>query len=55
MTSAPIQAAIYVRMSEDREGERRGVERQETDCRALAEELGWEVVQVFVDNDISAY
>jgi site-specific DNA recombinase len=51
----PLRAAIYVRISKDREGAGLGVERQETECRALAERLGWEVVAVHVDNDISAY
>ncbi|MDP9445039.1 MAG: recombinase family protein [Actinomycetota bacterium] len=31
------------------------MDRQEADCRALAERLGWEVAAVFVDNDINAY
>src|SRR6478736_4372336 len=51
----PLPAAIYCRISRDREGAGLGVERQEADCRALAERLGWEVAAVFVDNDISAY
>ncbi|KRC89499.1 hypothetical protein ASE25_07845 [Terrabacter sp. Root85] len=51
---APVQAAIYARISRDREGAGLGVERQEADCRALAERLGWDVVGVYVDNDISA-
>lgn len=46
---------IYCRISDDREGRRAGVERQEKDCRHRAEKLGWEVVAVLVDNDISAY
>lgn len=50
-----VKAAIYCRISKDREGAGLGVERQENDCRDLAERLGWEVVAVFVDNDISAY
>jgi site-specific DNA recombinase len=49
------QAAIYVRISEDRTGGGLGVERQEADCRALAERLGWEIVAVHSDNDVSAY
>jgi site-specific DNA recombinase len=49
------QAAIYCRMSQDREGAGLGVERQEADCRALAERLGWQVVAVHADNDLSAY
>ncbi|MHA7617407.1 recombinase family protein [Cellulosimicrobium cellulans] len=50
-----IPAAIYARISRDRAGGGLGVERQEADCRALAERLGWDVVAVYVDNDISAY
>jgi len=53
--SSPIRAAIYARISRDREGAGLGVERQEADCRALAERLGWTVVAVYVDNDVSAY
>jgi DNA invertase Pin-like site-specific DNA recombinase len=50
-----MKAAIYCRVSRDREGAGLAVERQEEDCRALAERLGWEVVALYVDNDISAY
>ena len=50
------KAAIYVRISEDREGAGLGVERQEADCRALAERLEWDVIEPpYVDNDTSAY
>jgi DNA invertase Pin-like site-specific DNA recombinase len=49
------RTGIYVRISQDREGERWGVERQEQDCRKLAERLGWKVVDVYDDNDVSAY
>lgn len=31
------------------------MERQEQDCRELAARLGWTVVEVFCDNDLSAY
>ena len=48
-------AAIYVRISRDREGAGLGVERQEQDCREMADRLGWPVVEVFTDNDLSAY
>lgn len=47
-------AAIYCRISYDRTGEGLGVERQEQECRALAERLGLTVDAVYVDNDISA-
>lgn len=49
-----MKAAIYTRISNDRDGAGLGVERQEEDCRALAERLGWEVVEVYTDNDVSA-
>jgi len=49
------RAGIYVRISSDPQGLRAGVERQEADCRALAESRGWTVAEVFADNDISAY
>lgn len=42
-------------MSADREGSELGVDRQRTDCEALAGQLGWTVAETFTDNDISAY
>ncbi len=48
-------AAIYCRISSDKTGAGLGVERQEADCRELADRLGLEVKHVLVDNDISAY
>lgn len=48
------RAAVYVRISKDDTGERAGVQRQREDCLALAESRGWEVVEVFEDNDVSA-
>ncbi|WP_182481182.1 recombinase family protein [Nocardioides immobilis] len=48
------RAAIYLRISRDREGLELGVQRQEQDCRALAEREGYEVVHVYRDNDIGA-
>src|SRR5215218_7324681 len=50
-----LPAVIYARISRDRAGAGLGVDRQEADCRQLAERLGWKVVGVYVDNDISAY
>ncbi|AYJ47503.1 recombinase family protein [Rhodococcus sp. P1Y] len=49
-----ISAAIYVRISSDPDATRRGVERQEDECRDLADRLGWTVARVYVDNDVSA-
>src|SRR3954449_7948845 len=51
----PVRAAIYARISMDREGSGLGVERQRDDCAELARSRGWNVVEVFADNDISAY
>jgi len=49
------RAALYTRISKDRAGGGLGVARQEKDCRELAERLGWTIVVVHTDNDLSAY
>ncbi|WP_371669995.1 recombinase family protein [Streptomyces sp. NBC_00289] len=49
------RAVIYARISQDRTGAGLGVDRQREDCEALAERNGWDVVEVYVDNDISAF
>ncbi|MFK4100772.1 recombinase family protein [Streptomyces sp. NPDC019531] len=46
---------IYCRISQDRTGAGLGVDRQREDCEALAERNGWDVVEVYVDNDVSAF
>src|SRR5437660_557863 len=51
-TEEAMTTAIYVRISDDREGRGLGVERQLSDCRRLAE--GSADVREFNDNDISA-
>jgi site-specific DNA recombinase len=48
------QAAVYVRISEDRAKEEKGVERQEEDSYALAARHGRRDVALYKDNDISA-
>jgi DNA invertase Pin-like site-specific DNA recombinase len=51
-----MKAAIYVRISDDKVGGGLGVERQEGDCRTTrTDPNGWTVVEVYVDNDRSAY
>jgi len=47
--NVPERAAIYCRISDDREGRGLGVARQEDDCRKLAERLGWEVAKLYRD------
>jgi DNA invertase Pin-like site-specific DNA recombinase len=52
----PVRAAaIYARLSRDRSGESLGIDRQEELCRNLAADKGWEVAEVYVDRDLSAY
>lgn len=47
-------AAIYLRISQDSTGQALGVTRQQEDCTELAKVLGWDVTEVYTDNDISA-
>jgi DNA invertase Pin-like site-specific DNA recombinase len=54
MFDMTTKAAIYCRISRDREGRETGVARQEAECRELAGRIGAEVVEVLVDNDTSA-
>lgn len=49
------KTGIYTRISNDKEGAGLGVTRQAEDCREMAAQLGWVVVTVYEDNDISAY
>lgn len=51
----PKHPAIYVRISDDREGEAKGVKRQLEDCRALVERKGWPEPTEYNDNDVSAW
>lgn len=55
MKQSPARAAIYARISDARDGDTTGVDRQVTDARELADRLGWTVVETFIDNDVSAY
>jgi site-specific DNA recombinase len=52
------RAGIYLRISRVRVNshtETLGVERQEPPCRELCERLGWDVADIYVDNDLSAF
>jgi DNA invertase Pin-like site-specific DNA recombinase len=49
------RAALYMRISDDQEGEQQATARQKDDCLAHAARKGWEVMGVFEDIDISAY
>jgi len=47
-------AALYLRVSLDTTGERLAVDRQREDCRRIATERGWTIIEEYVDNSISA-
>ena len=49
------RAAIYARISRDTEGEGLGVARQLEACRQLAATMGLDVLDEYVDNDLSAF
>lgn len=55
ITATPIRAGIYCRLSQDKAGDMLAVTRQEKAARALCKRNGWAVVELFVDDDISAY
>lgn len=48
------RAVVYCRISLDTTGEGLGVARQEERCRELCAQRGWQVVDVVVDNSVSA-
>jgi site-specific DNA recombinase len=49
------RAAIYARISDDKEGEGLGVERQIRDCLDLCERYDWTVTETYRDDSKSAY
>jgi DNA invertase Pin-like site-specific DNA recombinase len=51
---APVRAACYCRISSDPNDKREGVTRQRQDTAALCEVKGWQVADVYIDNDRSA-
>lgn len=54
MSDQPIDAAIYLRISLDREMDGLAIERQRKDCEAIALQKGWNVVDEYVDQSKSA-
>jgi len=53
-TAQGTRAVIYTRISEDRDNEAEGVDRQRESCEKLAAERGLDVVGYYEDNDRSA-
>lgn len=55
MTTPPVRAAIYCRISLARHGETIKVDDQEALCRRVARERGWKVAAIYKDNSVSAW
>jgi DNA invertase Pin-like site-specific DNA recombinase len=55
MATVAVRAGIYARISSDREGDGLGVARQIEDCERLAQRKGWQIVEQYVDDDVSAW
>src|SRR5699024_12625926 len=51
---APRKAAIYLRISQDREMDGLAIDRQREDCENLARFRRWDVVETYVDQSKSA-
>jgi site-specific DNA recombinase len=49
-----MRAAIYARVSQDRNVQGRSVDEQEAECRRFCQAQGWATVAYFEDNDRSA-
>ncbi|MDT7579254.1 MAG: site-specific recombinase, partial [Pseudonocardiales bacterium] len=49
-----LRVAVYLRISEDRDGREAGVTRQHEDCESRAHREDWAIVREYSDNDISA-
>lgn len=49
-----MRAAIYCRLSKNRKGKKANVKEQERDCREFVEAQGWRLVDVYIDDGISA-
>ena len=54
-STAPVKAAIYLRISQDREMDGLAIDRQRGDCERLADFRGWDVVETYVDQSLTAY
>lgn len=48
---AAVRAGVYTRISSDPSGQRAGVARQRADCEEYCVGRGWQVVELFEDNE----
>lgn len=53
MSAEPRRASVYLRISQDRENRRLGVDRHREDAEALIKARGWTPAGVYEDSDIS--
>lgn len=53
MADSPLRVAIYLRVSQDRENNRLGVDRHREDAEETIRARGWHLVDVYEDNDIT--
>ena len=54
MTSTPVRAAVYLRISLDRNMDGLAIDRQREACLRIAKDRGWQVVEEYVDQSKSA-
>lgn len=47
-------AAVYLRISLDRDGDEKAIARQREDAAAVARMRGWDIVEHYIDNSVSA-
>ena len=52
--TSPVRAAIYLRISLDREMDGLAIDRQREDCESRARFRGWGIVETYIDQSISA-
>lgn len=51
----PLDAAIYLRISRDLKGDGLAIDRQRNLCREIVTQRGWNLVEEYVDESISAF
>ena len=52
--TSPVRAAIYLRISLDREMDGLAIGRQREDCESRARFRGWGIVETYIDQSLSA-
>lgn len=55
MTTQPVKAAVYLRISTDANGDGLAVDRQRAECLRIIGERGWTLTEIYEDSSISAF